>query len=145
MAYRKTRGRTRNECRWVRDEFFETPRPIVLSCCATEASSDQVALNHVDIFTGRPAAGSSGLPAGDGVVQESEFDRVEVAGPVGGALGVDPHPEGMFAFRGVVVVPRPIVAFGPVAHELGETVAPKHAALGVVATPVFPPAGSFLR
>jgi hypothetical protein len=45
--------------------------------------------------TGREAPGSSGLPSGNGVVQEPGLHWVEFAAAGFVPLGVDPHPEGV--------------------------------------------------
>lgn len=45
-----------------------------------------------------------GLPSGNGVVQEREFDGVELAATVCVALGVEPLPEGLFTLRVSVLV-----------------------------------------
>ena len=54
--------------------------------------------------------GSYGLPAGDCFVQEFEFGGGQVTGAVGVALGLDPHPEGVFPVR----VGRPGLRLGRV-------------------------------
>jgi hypothetical protein len=73
---------------------------------------------------GWAAPGPSDLPAGNGLIQELDPGGVEFAAAVFVPLAVDPHPEGVFPFRGVVVVAGPLVAFGAEVRELGETVMP---------------------
>src|SRR4051794_36053935 len=55
------------------------------------------------LLPGRAAPGPSGPPTGDGAVQEPDLFSVELAAAVFVPLGVDPHPEAVFPFRGVVL------------------------------------------
>jgi hypothetical protein len=72
----------------------------------------------------RAAPGPSGLPTWCGAVQEPDLFGVELAAAVLVPLGVDPHPEAVFPFRGVVAVAGPVVAFGAEVRQLGEAVMP---------------------
>jgi hypothetical protein len=72
----------------------------------------------------RAAPGPSGLPPGNGGVQEFDLRRVEGAAAVFVPLGVYPHSEGVFAVRVGLPVPWPVVAFLPEVHELGEAMVP---------------------
>jgi hypothetical protein len=76
------------------------------------------------LWPGWAAPGPSGLPTGHGLIQALDPGGVEVAAAVFVPLGVDPHPEGVFPLRGIVVVAGPVVAFGAEFRQLGETVLP---------------------
>ena len=68
--------------------------------------------------------GPSDLPTGNGPIQELDPGGVEVAAAVFVPLGVDPHPEGVLSFRGIVAVAGPVVALGTEVRQLGEAVMP---------------------
>ena len=76
------------------------------------------------LLTGWAAAVPPVCQPGTASFRSVSLAGVEVAGPVGVALGVDPHPEGVFPLRVGRPVPRPVVAFGPERHELGEALMP---------------------
>jgi hypothetical protein len=87
---------------------------------------------------GRAAPGPSGLPPGNGGVQEFDLRRVEVAAAAFVPLRMDPDPEGMFTLGVAVLMTGPIVAFLAVGRELGQAVVPAGFVLGFPAV-VQPP------